>query len=486
MCFFFNDPATTEIYTLSLHDALPISSYLDERLHGGKGVPLLQRILSGRYHPSKKLLEHTAKMIKGEPTYVLLDEQRVVFNSVIAKVAEQHERTGKSVFVINGGPGTGKSVIALNLVAELSASGYTVDHATGSKAFTENVRKKVGSRAKAQFKYFNSFAGAETDTLDVLICDEAHRIRTSSNNRFMKKEDRSDRPQIDELIDAAKVSVFFLDDLQVVRPGEVGSTDLIKHHAGESGADFLNYELDIQFRCGGSDAFVSWIDNTLALRRTAQVLWDGDDAFDFDIVDSPRELQALVNQRAASGNTARLVAGFCWPWSKPMSDGSLVDDVVVGDWSLPWNAKPDASGLAAGIPKSNFWATEPGGLDQVGCVYTAQGFEFDYVGVIFGRDLVYRGRDGWVGQLAESHDSVVRRERDQGRFTELVAQTYRVLLTRGLKGCYVYFQDRATREFFESRIDFETIRREAQRADGTESAEQLPSPGLGTAVEVER
>ena len=121
------------------------------------------------------------------------------------------------MFLIHGGPGTGKSVIAVNLVAELSTQGYSTFHATGSRAFTENLRKNVGSRAAAQFKYFNSFLDAD-DSLDVLICDEAHRIRESSNNRFTKKENRTDRPQIDELIDAAKTSVFFIDDLQVVRP----------------------------------------------------------------------------------------------------------------------------------------------------------------------------------------------------------------------------------------------------------------------------
>jgi uncharacterized protein len=458
-----------QVYPVFTGDQISeLASHLDERLGGGGGVPVLDNILSGKYHPSKKLLDHTARMIKGESTYVLLDEQRVVFNTVIAKVAEQHKKTGNSVFIVDGGPGTGKSVIALNLVAELSSNGYSTHHATGSKAFTENVRKKVGTRASAQFKYFNTYLNADPDSLDVLICDEAHRIRESSNNRFTKKENRSNRPQIEELIDVAKVTVFFIDDLQVVRPGEVGSKDLIKFHAGQMGAEVFEYELDIQFRCGGSDGFVSWIDNTLGLRRTANVLWEGDESYDFDIVDSPAELQALINQRAASGDSARLVAGFCWPWSKPTEDGELVDDVKLPDWSMPWNAKPESRGLARGIPKSNFWASDPGGLNQVGCVYTAQGFEFDYVGVIFGRDLVQRGRDGWVGQREVSKDSVVKREKDDDRFRDLVKQTYRVLMTRGIKGCYVYFEDPATREFFESRIDFHAIRSKRPMARSAE------------------
>lgn len=444
-----------------------LAAHLDERLGGGGGVPVLHRILAGKYHPSKKLLDHTAQMIKGEPTYILLDEQRVVFNTVIAKVAEQHEKTTNSVFIIDGGPGTGKSVIALNLVAELSANGYITDHATGSRAFTSVIRKKVGSKASAQFKYFNTYLNADPDTLDVLVCDEAHRIRESSNSRFTKKENRSSRPQIEELIDVAKVTVFFIDDLQVVRPGEVGSKDLIKYHTQKMGAELFEYELDIQFRCGGSDSFISWAENTLGLRRTVNVLWDGDADFDFDIVDSPAELEALINQHSAAGASARLVAGFCWPWSDPSDDGTLVEDVRLPDWSMPWNAKSGAKGLAKGIPRSDFWASDPGGVNQVGCIYTAQGFEFDYVGVIFGRDLVHRGRDGWIGQHEFSKDGFVKREKNQDRFTELIKQTYRVLLTRGMKGCYVYFEDQATRAFFESRVDFAGIRRSllAETAD---------------------
>lgn len=195
-------------------------------------------------------------------------------------------------------------------------------------------------------------------------------------------------------------------------------------------------------------------ENTLGLRRTPYVLWDAGEAFELDVLESPQELEAVIREKAAAGCTARLTAGFCWPWSDPRPDGTLVDDVRVGDWSMPWNAKPDAGRLASGIPKSNYWARDPGGLEQVGCIYTAQGFEYDYAGVIWGRDLVYRSRTGWVGQPEHSRDNVVRRGAHEGRFLELVKNTYRVLLTRGLLGCYVYFEDRETEDFVRSRIDW--------------------------------
>jgi DUF2075 family protein len=181
------------------------------------------------------------------------------------------------------------------------------------------------------------------------------------------------------------------------------------------------------------------------------VLWTGDEGFDFRIMGSPEELENAIREKAAENATARLTAGFCWPWSKPNPDGTLVDDVSIDGWSRPWNARSDAGRLAKGIPKEYLWAHEPKGIDQVGCIYTAQGFEFDYVGVIFGLDLVYDPDKGlWVGDKQVSQDTVVKRSKEQ--FIDLVKNTYRVLLSRGMKGCYVYFMDKNTERFFRSRI----------------------------------
>ena len=167
---------------------------------------------------------------------------------------------------------------------------------------------------------------------------------------------------------------------------------------------------------------------------------------------SPDELEAAIRSRAAGGHSARMTAGFCWRWSDPLDGGGLVNDVVIGEYARPWNARPEARRLARGIPKALLWAHDPRGIDQVGCVYTAQGFEFDYVGVIWGRDLTYDlDRQAWVGNPAQSYDSVVKRAK--GQFVDLVKNTYRVLLTRGLKGCFVYFADKDTERFVRSRIE---------------------------------
>ena len=258
----------------------------------------------------------------------------------------------------------------------------------------------------------------------------------------------------DDILDPGRVTVFFIDDYQVVRPEEVGSSELIRQAATTRGIPVREFELEAQFRANGSDAFIQWVDNTLDVARTPQVLWPTDDAFDFRVVDTVQGLEGLIRGQAMAGATARLVAGFYWPWSIPEPSGDLVPDVVVGDWRMPWNARAEAGRLAKDIPRSDYWFSDPGGIDQVGCIYTAQGFEFDYVGVIVGRDLVYRPGVGWVGQPEESKDRIVSSKNvSREAFTDYVKAVYRVLLTRGLKGCYVHFIDPQTRDFVLSRLE---------------------------------
>ncbi|HUH17396.1 MAG TPA: DNA/RNA helicase domain-containing protein, partial [Methylomirabilota bacterium] len=342
-----------------------LAAFLNERLDAGTGHDVMVKVLESRYKPSKKLLDHTAQMVAGQQEFILLDEQLVVFESVLAAARDGFHRSQKAVLLVKGGPGTGKSVVALHLVGRLAQDGYNAQHATGSKAFTENMRRIVGSRARAQFAYFNQFGGAAPNDIDVLVLDEAHRIRETSAHRFMKAADRTNLAQVDELIRAAKTSVFFIDDLQLVRPDEVGSSALIRDAANRLGAQITEFQLDTQFRCAGSDAFVSWVDHTLGLDVTANELWDGSEGFDFQIVDSVEQLDAMIRSRADEGYTARLSAGFCWPWSNPLDDGTLVPDVQVGGWQMPWNAKGDAGRLATGIPKERFWASDPNGINQV-------------------------------------------------------------------------------------------------------------------------
>jgi len=433
-------------------DVDKLKDYLVDKLERGEGIDVLRRVEESEYRPSKKLMDHVGKMIKGKSEYILLDEQLIVYDAVLSCAKKGFHDKQNTVIIIKGGPGTGKSVIAINLMADLLLKGYNAHYATGSRAFTETLRKIIGSRGSVQFKYFNSYVQADHNIVDVLIADESHRIRNTSNSHFTPRAKRSKFSQIEELLQASKVAVFFIDEKQVVRPNEIGSVTYVKHNAVRNGCKVFEYKLEAQFRCNGSDAFVNWINNTLGIERTANVIWDQQEEFDLKIFPSPLDLEYAIRQKVKGGFTGRVTAGFCWKWSMPNEDGTLKVDVVIGDYKRPWNAKPGARKLAPGIPKASLWAHDPNGINQIGCVYTAQGFEFDYVGVIFGEDLVYDfDKQAWIGNLSKSSDNVVKRSRE--KFVDLVKNTYRVLLSRGMKGCYVYFMNKDTERFFKSRIE---------------------------------
>lgn len=439
------------VYTAD--DVLLLSSFIKEKIGNGQGMDILNKVEQSEYRPSKKLMDHVGNVIKGKKEYILLDEQLVAYDKVFTSAKEGFHNRKKTVVIIKGGPGTGKSVIALNLMADLSLEGFNTHYSTGSKAFTETLRKIVGPRGATQLKYFNSYIDAPFNSLDVLIADEAHRIRKTSNHRFMRADQKSNKLQIEELINTAKVPVFLIDDDQIVRPNEIGSVDLIKQYAKTLSCEIFEYELEAQFRCAGSNGFVNWINNTLGIKKTANVLWDQNELFDFKVFSSPQEVEDEIRKKAGDGLTARMTAGFCWEWSKNLKqDRTLIEDVRIGDYIRPWNAQHNATNLAPGIPKAHHWAYDDGGIDQIGCVYTAQGFEFDYVGVIFGLDLKYNmDKQQWEGFTENSYDHVVKRSGD--KFIDLVKNTYRVLLSRGMKGCYVHFMDKDTERFFRSRME---------------------------------
>lgn len=424
-------------------DVRDLSEYLKDRLQNGPGLEVFNRFITSPSKPSRRLLEHTGEMIHKQQIFNLIDDQIAAFNAIMHKARHLSKTGQKSVVIVRGGPGTGKSVIALEVMGELMRQGKVVYHATGSSAFTNTLRKIVGKRASNLFKFFFNFTQLGENEIDVLICDEAHRIRANSNDYAVPNQFRSKNPQVDDLIKPAKLSIFFLDEYQIVRPKEIGSVSLIKEAASRFGVattEIAEFELKTQFRCSGSDAYLQWLDKVLEIRDIDATRFDP--RMEFKIFDSPQEMKDAIDEKNEEKlNSSRIVAGFCWQWSEPNPDGTLVNDVRIGDFAMPWEKK------------NEFWkwATHPSGMEQVGTVYTAQGFEFDYIGVIFGHDLVWEpSAKSWKAAPGKSFDTQVTRRNEN--LVNHLKNVYRVLLSRAHKGVYVYFMDSATREYFESRI----------------------------------
>ena len=422
-------------------DETSLAALLRERSGHGDGHAVMQQVRSGRFQPSKGLIDQLTAVLQQDDEWHLLSEQRLAFNTIWAELQRSRFRQRRSAVLVRGGPGTGKSVIAVQLLAEALRHGYRAVHSTGGKAFTL-VMRGTFERAEPVFIWNRSLRNAPPMSLDLLLADEAHRIRETSDDRFTPRAERNKRSQIDEMLDAAKVSVFFLDEHQYMRPDEIGSTNLVVMATSERQIPLREYDLATQFRCGGSTEYLEWVDYLLGFRR--QPPDHLPHRYTFDIASDVAELDVLLSATAAE-ESARLVAGFCWKWSDPLAGDLLVDDVAIGEWVRPWNRKPvDSKTYKPERHPYTLWAKTDEGREQVGCIYSAQGFEFDRVGVIWGPDLLWR--DGkWVGDKKANKDPGLRRAKGDD-VTKLLRHAYRVLLTRGIRQTTVLCLDAATRE----------------------------------------
>lgn len=375
------------------------------------------------------------------------------------------------IFLVTGGAGTGKSAIGLQIKAVMEAQGRTVKYASGSRAFNGALQEHVGygdREFKETFTYFSNFVTPPDPPLDMLICDEAHRLRDRSTNRFWKPEDWGTGPQVDELLAASRLTMFFLDEGQSVRPNEVGTVDLIEDAARRHDAHLVRYGLREQFRCGGSDAYIRWVRAVLGMGDEAPEQWTPDGLMHIEVADTPEELERIIRTEALAGASARMVAGYCWPWTKPIGpEKRLEADVRIGGWHRPWNAYSE-SFCEDDVPPSKIWSVHENGLGQIGCVYTAQGLEWDWCGVIMGEDMVRR--DGqWVfrrGKEIKDPESGIKRVAQVGsfdpkvkpgsvddeEFARLVRQAYNVLMTRASRATVLYSTDEETRTYLKSLV----------------------------------
>ena len=426
-------------------DATKLREFLRGHVrHGDKGQAIYE-INAGRIRPSKNLGDCLLSLLKGNKEFVLIDDQKVVYETAL-DLAEKAAGRRKQTLIVEGGPGTGKSVVAINLLVELTAREKVTTYVTKNSAPRAVYQSKLrGSftqdRISNLFKNSGSFVDCDSDTFDVLVVDEAHRLNEKSGMFKNKGEN-----QIKELIEASKLSVFFVDGAQRVTMHDIGDVESIRNWAHRCRSEVTELTLESQFRCNGSDGYLAWVDNTLGIRSTANASLEGI-AYDFRVCDRASELRNLIRERNAANNKSRMVAGYCWDWVSKKEAGRM--DIVLPeeDFAAQWNLDTDGS----------LWILKPDSVEQVGCIHTCQGLELEYVGVIFGPDLVIR--DGrWVEfpNRRSKMDSSIKGwkklslsnlEAAQQKARQIIRNTYRTLMTRGQKGCFVYSVDPETNVF---------------------------------------
>lgn len=415
-----------------------INQYINAKANDGE---LLYKIDYGKIKPTKSLQDALDSMLCGNEEFKLIDDQVVAFDMIIKTISNAISDGKKHVMIIKGGPGTGKSVLAINVLCRTMIdlglnSSYITKNAAPRNCYSyilSNGDAKKRINLKLAIKSPHSLPFTPKNGIDVGIFDEAHRMQ---QRPYMYKG----LDMLADAINACKVSVFFVDMDQRITVNDCYSIADIMDEADKQGAiiDFKEpFELSSQFRCNGSDGYIAFIDNLLGIKETANKTINANE-FDFEVFDDPNELREELRIKNEVNNKSRMVAGYCYDWNVKKKRGDW--DVIIGDnFKAKWNLEND-----------NIFAINKESFEQIGCIHTVQGMEFDYVGVFIGRDLYYDGKKVCTNRDAISKDdnsSGIRKTRDLSLADKLIRNTYKVLLTRGLKGCYVYCEDEKLRTY---------------------------------------
>lgn len=454
-----HDPLDDRQYEAYTMDAPPFTkgqvsdlrAFIKKCVRTGDKSEVLYLVDHGAIRPSKSLQNAIASMIRGNKEFTMIDEQRVAYEEIIHLSVKSQKDHKKRTVICKGGPGTGKSVIAVCLLAELTQRGQFVQYVSKNSAPRQVYAAKLkGEITKScidnMFKGSGMYMQVGRNMIHTLLVDEAHRLNEKSGMFHNQGEN-----QIKEIIHAAACSVFFIDENQRVTMDDIGSVDEIVKWAEEEGSEVTELELVSQFRCNGSNGYLAWVDDLLEIRKTANYTLEG---LDYEVVlcDDPEDLRRAIIEKNKTDNRSRILAGYCWDWPKDSRKNSDFHDIKIGDFGISWNLD---DGQAFAISEKS--------VNEAGCIHTTQGLEFDYVGVIIGDDMRYENghvvtdftKRAKTDQSLKGIKKMFKENPDKARkrADEIIKNTYRTLLTRGMKGCYIYCTDPGLREYIRSRLD---------------------------------
>jgi hypothetical protein len=439
----------------TMYDELRLTEYIKKHIKYGDKLLTVKRIDESVLSPSKSLQDCLLSMMNNNQEFVLIDDQKVIFEEIMHCARLSSVDSQKRTIVVKGGPGTGKSVVAINLLVQSINENIYSNYITKNAAPREVFYKKLVGRdfkkgyIKGLFVGSGTFTETPKDCYGLLICDEAHRLNKKSGMFHNKGVN-----QTKEIIHGARTSVFFIDEEQMVTASDAGSIDEIKKWAKVENSHLEVVELLSQFRCGGSDGYLSWLDNTLQIRDTANTTFN-DIPYDFKIFDDPNELRFAIEEKNIEDNKSRMVAGYCWEWISRKEEHTNETDINIDDFHMKWNLS------GSKLP----FAIDENSVNQIGCIHTTQGLEFNYVGVIIGDDLRFEDNKvitdftkraksdkslNGIKTLARKKNPIALKKCD-----EIIRNTYRTLMTRGMKGCYVYCTDKNLASYLKESIKLE-------------------------------
>ncbi|KAK4206651.1 hypothetical protein QBC37DRAFT_458149 [Rhypophila decipiens] len=491
---------------------LDLESYLIKMLAGDGANRVLNRnngITDGRYYQCEMYRDgfqhifdqlradglftrsipeiENSDLFKLSPFKALTEDQADSVEEIVNKLLTAMERDQGSMMVIQGDPGTGKTVAAIYLIKLLQDIGTftTLEDLDSdlrfSEFFTASNRDLIRNRRiglvvpqqslRASIaKVFQSIpgmnpamvmtpfeVGKSNEMFDVAVVDEAHRLNQRANQSSARPNtsfgeitetlfgaDDYNKTQLDWMRKKSRHLILLLDSEQSVRPADL-PPELLSVVIAEARASQLHYQLKTQMRVkAGSDyvSYVRWMLNPRPTRAPPQIRDFAD--YDFRLVDRVSSMRAEIFQRDAEVGLSRMAAGFAWPWKSRDKKNRMAFDTEIDGTQMRWNST------------QTDWVSSPNALQEVGSIHTVQGYDLNYLGVIIGPDLRFSHAKGGLYMHRKSYHDKKGKEGNpklgkpnylDDEILRFITQIYAVLLTRGIRGTYVYACDAGLRSY---------------------------------------
>jgi len=423
-------------------------NYYDRQKYQAKFEVIWDKLKQKKIAKRELLDIKNSDLFKYSPYKALTEDQNNFVKKIFADIKNKKAKT----YIVNGQPGTGKTVLATYLVK------YLKEHKDTAHLKIALVIP-MGSLRETIKKVFRNIKGLSANMVvipndivrgdyDLVIVDEAHRLKRRKNlgaafgafdsiNRLLGLH--REATNVDWIIKKSKSQIFFYDKNQNVMPADVGPEEFDKLE------DVVKYDLTTQLRVQAGEKYIKFIEDLLNIRENK----DGFGLHDFRLYDDAEKMVNDIKEKNSELGLCRIVAGYAWPWlSNPDRNENPTDsDIEIGNCKLKWNST------------AIDWVNSPNAINEVGCIHTTQGYDLNYVGVIIGPELTYDpisknmqiNRDKYYdknGRAGVSDDEELKR---------YIINIYKTLLTRGIKGAYVYVVDNDLRKYFKDFVSGEQL-----------------------------
>ncbi|MCJ1286188.1 Uncharacterized conserved protein (DUF2075) [Xylographa opegraphella] len=452
---------------LNRNDGVTEAEYYDRAAYQGAFREVFERLKEDKLFTRTVPQIENSDLFKLSPFKALTPDQAIAVEDILRGLFADVEADRRSTIVVQGDPGTGKTVVAiymLKLLVDIAtkASPDDMDRDSMFSAFFTDANREALARTRLglvvpqqSLRKSITKVGESAEAFDVLVVDEAHRLNQRANQPSAAQNKKFElitqalfgaddltKTQLDWIAAKSKHQIFLLDPAQSIRPADVPS-ELLDHLVATATAQSRHHRLTSQMRVHAGSDYVGYIRRILlGAEGGAAAARQHFPGYNFRLFARVADMHAEIRRQDAQHGLARLVAGYAWPWLTKQDKSAI--DIAIDDARLRWNNT------------QTDWIASRGSLEEVGSVHTVQGYDLNYAGVIVGPDLRYDAaagrlfvaRGSYFDKKGKENNPRLGRKYGDEDLLRFVRNVYAVLLTRGVRGTFVYVCDPALRAYF--------------------------------------